>query len=132
MIPFSPDRRRLLQAVRSVEEVFAAGGVLGVFAEGRIGRRESDLLPFEDGAAYFASRFGVPVVPCAIVGTGELWLRKRLLLRFGPPIPPVAPGRAASAELDRRAAEAVRALLPTAEPARPRWRPLGWLTELLN
>jgi 1-acyl-sn-glycerol-3-phosphate acyltransferase len=132
VIPFTPDKRTLLSAVRSVGSVFATGGVIGVFAEGRIGRRESELLPFEDGAAYFAARYGVPVVPCAIVGTGELWLRKRLLVRFGPPIAAIPPSRAASAELDRRAAAAVRALLPAAEPPLPRLRPMRWLTEVLN
>jgi 1-acyl-sn-glycerol-3-phosphate acyltransferase len=115
-----------------VGRVFETGGVLGIFAEGRIGRRESELLSFEEGASYFATRFGVPVVPCAVVGTGELWLRKRLVIRFGDPIPATPGGRAGSAELDRRAAAAILDLLPKAEPPLPRFRPMRWLTELLN
>src|SRR5690606_34054184 len=53
MIPYSPDGTTLTSAVRAVRRVFAARGVLGIFAEGRIGFRESELLPFEEGAAAF-------------------------------------------------------------------------------
>lgn len=133
MIPYHPERITLPSAVRAVRRVFAAGGVLGIFAEGRIGFRESELLPFEEGAAAFAAASGVPVVPCAIVGSTRLWFRRRIEIRFGPPLRTDAVrGREARRELDARIREAVAALLPPTEPPLPRRQPLAWLTDLLN
>lgn len=133
MIPYNPDRTTLTSAVRAVRRVFEADGVLGIFAEGRIGFRESDLLPFEDGAAAFAVSSGVPVLPCAIVGSTDLWFRKRVEVRFGLPIATESVrGREARAELDDRLRAAIRELLPEAEPRLPRRRPLAFLSDLLN
>jgi 1-acyl-sn-glycerol-3-phosphate acyltransferase len=133
VIPYNPDKTTLTSAVRAVRRVFEADGVLGIFAEGRIGFRESELLPFEDGAAAFAVTSGVPVVPCAIVGSSDVWFRKRVEVRFGPPIQTDAVrGRDARAALDARIREGLAALLPTGEPAAPRRRPLAFLNDLLN
>jgi 1-acyl-sn-glycerol-3-phosphate acyltransferase len=133
MIPYSPDGTTMTSAVRAVRRVFAADGVLGIFAEGRIGFRESELLPFEEGAAAFAVASGVPVVPCAIVGSTDLWFRRRIEIRFGPPIDTDAVrGREARAALDGRIRQAVMDLLPAEEPRLPRRRPLAFLTDLLN
>ena len=133
IIPYNPAKTTLTSAVRAVRRVFEADGVLGIFAEGRIGFRESDLLPFEDGAAAFAVASGVPVVPCAIVGSTDVWLRKRVEVRFGAPIPTSGVrGREARAELDARIRDGVRALLPASEPRVPRRRPLAFLSDLLN
>lgn len=134
VIPYHPERTTLTSAVRAVRRVFAAGGVLGIFAEGRIGFHESSLLPFEEGAAGFAAASGVPVVPCAIVGSTRLWFRRRIEIRFGEPIPTEdVRGRAARGELEGRIRSGVAALLPDAEPPLPRRRPLGsLLTDLLN
>ncbi len=60
VIPYNPDKTTLTSAVRAVRRVFEADGVLGIFAEGRIGFRETELLEFEDGAAAFAISSGVP------------------------------------------------------------------------
>ena len=133
MIPYNPDKTTLTSAVRAVRRVFEADGVLGIFAEGRIGFREAELLPFEDGAAAFAVTSGVPVVPCAIVGSTDLWFRKRVEVRFGAPIRTEAVrGRAARAELETRLRDAVQSLLPDSEPRLPRRRPLAFLSDLLN
>jgi 1-acyl-sn-glycerol-3-phosphate acyltransferase len=133
MIPYNPEKTTLTGAVRAVRRVFAADGVLGIFAEGRIGFRETELLPFEDGAAAFAVASGVPVVPCAIVGSTDLWFRKRIDVRFGPPIATEAVrGREARAALDARIREGIQALLPAVEPRMPRRRPLAFLSDLLN
>ena len=134
MIPYNPQKTTLTSAVRAVRRVFAAKGVLGIFAEGRIGFAESDLLPFEDGAAAFAVASGVPIVPCAIVGSTDLWFRKRVEVRFGAPIPTAGiTGRAARGELETRIREAVLELLPPREPRVPRRRPLAsLLTDVLN
>lgn len=133
VIPYNPDKTTLTSAVRAVRRVFEADGALGIFAEGRIGFRESELLEFEDGAAAFAVSSGVPVVPCAIVGSTDLWFRKRLEVRFGAPIQTAGVrGREARAELDGRIRAGVSALLPDREPRLPRRRPLAFLTNLLN
>jgi 1-acyl-sn-glycerol-3-phosphate acyltransferase len=133
VIPYNPEKTTLTSAVRAVRRVFEADGVLGIFAEGRIGFAEADLLPFEDGAAAFAVASAVPVVPCAVVGTTQLWFRRRLEVRFGPPIHTEAVrGRAARAALDARIRAGIAALLPPGEPALPGRRPLRFLTDLLN
>lgn len=133
VIPYDPAKTTLTSAVRAVRHVFAAGGVLGIFAEGRIGFRESELLPFEDGAAAFAATNHVPVVPCAVVGSTQLWFRRRIEVRFGAPIPTDgASGAAGRAELEARIRDAVAELLPSDEPRLPRVRPLAFLTDLLN
>lgn len=133
MIPYNPEKTTLTSAVRAVRRVFQADGVLGIFAEGRIGFRETELLPFEDGAAAFAVASGVPVVPCAIVGSTHLWFRRRVEVRFGQPIhTDTVRGREARAALDAGIRDAVAALLPAEEPRLPRRRPLAFLTDLLN
>ncbi len=133
IIPYNPDKTTLTSAVRAVRRVFEADGVLGIFAEGRIGFRESELLEFEDGAAAFAVASGVAVVPCAIVGSTNLWFRRRIEVRFGPPIQTDGVrGREARAMLDARIRDGVRALLPDREPRLPRRRPLAFLTDMLN
>ncbi len=134
VIPYNPDHTTLTSAVRAVRRVFEADGVLGIFAEGRIGFRESGLLPFEEGAAAFAAMAGVPVVPCAIVGSTRLWFRRRVMVRFGPPIPTAdARGREGRAALEERIRVAIGELLPRSEPRVSRRRPLEpLLTDLLN
>lgn len=134
MIPYHPEKTTLTSAVRAVRRVFHAGGVLGIFAEGRVGFRESELLPFEEGAAAFAAMSGVAVVPCAIVGSSRLWFRRRIEIRFGPPIDPAeARGREGRARLEEQLRSAVADLLPNSEPRLPPRRPLERvLTDLLN
>jgi 1-acyl-sn-glycerol-3-phosphate acyltransferase len=133
VIPYNPEKTTLTSAVRAVRRVFEADGALGIFAEGRIGFRETELLPFEDGAAAFAVTSAVPVVPCAIVGSTDVWFRKRLEVRFGPPIQTDAVrGRAARTALDARIREGLTALLPDREPRPPSRRPLAFLNDLLN
>ena len=134
VIPVDPDKTTLLSAARAVRRVFDARGVLGIFAEGRAARHETELQPFQEGATSFAIQAGVPIVPCAVVGTSELWLRRRLEVRFGDPIPTRGiHGREAVSGLEQRVVAAVRELLPRTEPASPRtYRPMRWLTDLLG
>lgn len=131
-VPYRPGRGGLTEAVRMVRRVFAANGVLAIFAEGRIGFRETELLPFQEGASFFAAEARVPVVPCAVVGSTHLWFRAPVTIRFGQPITLDATDRAARQELDRRVRDAVAALLPDEEPRLPHRRPLSFLTDLLN
>ena len=133
MIPYNPEKTTLTSAVRAVRRVFASGGVLGIFAEGRVGFREADLLPFEEGAVAFAAASGVPIVPCVIVGSTFLWFRKRVTFRYGDPIPTTdVKGREARVELDRTVRAAMVSLLPGREPRLPRRRPLRFIGDLLT
>lgn len=54
-------------AVRACVRVLDAGGVVGVFPEGR--RGAGDLARFHRGAAYLALLTGAPVVPVTMLGT---------------------------------------------------------------
>ena len=133
VIPYDPEKTTLTSAVRAVRKVFAAGGVLGIFAEGTVGFRETELLPFEDGAVAFAAGSGVPIVPCAIVGSTFMWFRKRVTFRYGEPIPTHdARDRAGRAALDERVRGGLLALLPEREPRLPRRRPLRAIGDLLT
>jgi 1-acyl-sn-glycerol-3-phosphate acyltransferase len=133
VIPYNPEKTTLTSAVRAVRRVFAAGGVLGIFAEGTVGFRETELLPFQDGAVEFAATSGVPILPCAIVGSTFMWFRKRVTFRYGDPIPTAgARGREARAVLHEQVRAAMLALMPAREPRLPRRRPLRFLGDLLT
>jgi 1-acyl-sn-glycerol-3-phosphate acyltransferase len=69
-----------------VERCLERGGVVAVFPEGRYGCEEGGLEPFHRGFACFAVSAGVPVLPVALAGTRELWLRKRIEVVIGTPI----------------------------------------------
>jgi 1-acyl-sn-glycerol-3-phosphate acyltransferase len=134
VIPYHPQKTTLMSAVRAVRRVFAADGVLGICAEGRVGFDETSVLPFEEGAAAFAAASQVPIVPCAIIGSSRLWLGRRIIVRFGPAVDS-APGRDRSsrASFETQVRDAVAALLPTAAPRLARMRPLeNILTDMLN
>ena len=133
VIPYDPDKTTLTSAVRAVRRVFAANGVLGIFAEGRVGFRETELLPFEEGAVAFAASSGVPVVPAAIVGSSVLWFRRRVEIRFGDPVPTEgARSREGRQAVEDRLRQAFAELLPQVEPQLPRRRPLAFLGDLLT
>lgn len=133
VIPYDPNMTTLTSAVRAVRRVFASGGVLGIFAEGRIGFRESELLPFEEGAVAFAVASLVPIVPCAIVGSTDLWFRKSVEIRFGAVIATDGfDGREGRARLEAVVRDALASLLPADEPPRPRRRPLAFLGDVFN
>jgi 1-acyl-sn-glycerol-3-phosphate acyltransferase len=133
VIPYHPEMTTLTSAVRSVRRVFDAGGVLGIFAEGRVGFRETELLPFEEGAVAFAASSAVPIVPAAIVGSTFLWFRRRVEIRFGEAIPTVGiRGRQARDALERQLRAEYADLLPSYEPQLPSRRPFRFLGDLLT
>ncbi|HVL53107.1 MAG TPA: lysophospholipid acyltransferase family protein [Vitreimonas sp.] len=132
-VAYKPGKNDLLQATRAVRDVFAFGGVLAIAGEGRIHRRESELLPLNEGPAYFALRSGVPVVPVAINGTSWLRFGGRVRVRIGRPIDPDGrPTRQAIAALTDRTWAALHDLVADyADPPEP--GPVGRaLTELFN
>jgi 1-acyl-sn-glycerol-3-phosphate acyltransferase len=62
------------------------GGVVALYPEGNYGSKEGAILPFKKGFAHFAIDNHVPVLPVALSGTQDLWLRKNIRLIIGPPI----------------------------------------------
>ena len=62
------------------------GGVIALYPEGNYGVKEGELLPFKKGFAHFAVDNQVPVLPVALSGMKDLWLRKPVRLIVGPPI----------------------------------------------
>ncbi len=132
-VPLRPSKNDLLETTRRVQAVFDVGGVLGIAAEGRIHVGERALLPIQDGAAYFALRAGVPVVPVALNGLSWLGFRRRLRVRVGLPIE--VSGRATSeaiATLTETTASALLALVADAPDLPPPGRFGLWLTERFN
>jgi 1-acyl-sn-glycerol-3-phosphate acyltransferase len=132
-IPYKPGKNDLLDATRRVTGVFRAGGVLAIAGEGRIHARESELLPLNGGAAYFALRGGVPIVPVAINGTSWLGFRRRVTVRVGEPIAVTGrPTREALEALTARTWDALHEMLaevPELDPPGPIGRRV---TELFN
>lgn len=132
-IPYKPGKNDLLDATRRVGAVLAAGGVVAIAAEGRIGALEARLLPLNDGPAYFALRSGVPLVPIAINGTSWLAFGGRVRVRIGAPIVPE--GRADRVSVDRVSAELTGRLADLVRDAPTPTRSgrfAGWLTERFN
>ncbi len=132
-VPYKPGKNDLLDTTRRVRAVFEAGGSLAIAGEGRIHAREGELLPLQEGAAYFAVRSGVPVVPVAVNGTSWLRFGRRVRVRVGEPIPTAGrPTREAVEALTARMHEALLGLVRDS-PELPVPGPFGrWLTELFN
>ena len=107
----APDR----QALRRALAILRAGHCFGVAVEGRRSR-SGGLQRGRDGAAYLATRAGLPVVPIAIYGTEQIFRSWRPAVRLcvGTPLHFPA-GRASAHELTEyteRIMCAIAALLP--------------------
>ena len=85
-VPFRPDRRDLVTAVRRVESIAAAGAHLAIAGEGRISVGERRVEPLSGGIATFARRTGAPVVPTAINGSSWFAFRWPVRIRYGAPL----------------------------------------------
>jgi 1-acyl-sn-glycerol-3-phosphate acyltransferase len=133
-VPFKPDKSRMLDTVRRVKEVLAAGHALAIAGEGRVAEREDEVLPLNEGAAFFAIHGQVPLVPIAVNGTRVLRFGKRIRIRVGEPIPTTG-RRATKEEVDAVTAAAQAALGELVrgyvDPVPPSRFDL-WLTELFN
>lgn len=132
MVALDPSRPR--QALATSKGVLERGGSLLIFPEGGTNEaQEGGLRALQHGASQLSVATGVPVLPVAISGTRELWLRKTLTLRIGEPIYPTCftgDPRARSRKLTSALDFRLRLLLH-GERSRPRLRWLkGWLTGL--
>lgn len=132
MIPL--DRDKPLEALRTMADVLRRGGSLVIFPEGNLGTEEGTIQPLQPGAAQLSLMAKVPLLPVGVTGSRELWLRRPITLRIGPPLDPAGfqAGNlreritALTAALDA----ALRAQLP-GDPAQSRFKPLrDWLTNL--
>lgn len=132
-IPYKPGKNDLLEATRRVAAVIGTGAVVAIAGEGRIHVRESELSPLSEGAAYFAMRSSVPIVPVAIHGTSWLRFGGRIAVHVGAPITTEGrPTRDAVADATSRLTSALQAMVADA-PDVPRPGRVGrWVTERFN
>ena len=98
-VPVVRERRGDKALFRHVDHALEVGGAVAIFPEGNYGPKEGELLPFHKGFAHFASKAGVPVVPVALSGTKDLWLRKRIKVVIGKPLPAAGQDPTALTEL---------------------------------
>ncbi|MDR7419966.1 MAG: lysophospholipid acyltransferase family protein [Armatimonadota bacterium] len=84
-------------AIREAVEALDRGLKVGVFPEGQITPAPR---PVKRGAALLAARARVPLVPLAVIGSGEVFplgakvpRLARVTVRIGTPLPPPGPGR---------------------------------------
>jgi 1-acyl-sn-glycerol-3-phosphate acyltransferase len=87
-------------SVRVAIAAAAAGGLVGIFPQGRL-RRGGPLGELHRGAALIALRAGVPLVPVAIG-------RRPAFARVGAPLPPEGDARALTAQLTQSLGALVR------------------------
>lgn len=131
-VPFKPSRSDLVDATKRAQGVIEAGFVLGIAGEGRLSDREGEIVPLQEGVAFFALRAKTPIVPIGIIGTRWVKLRKLVRVRVGKTI--YLNGRKANrAGVDSLKAEltdAMNALLAEAPQDPPPGRTGRWLTDL--
>ena len=132
-IPYKPGKNDLLEATRRVGAVIASGGVVAIAGEGRIHIREAELLPLSEGAAYFAIRSGVPLVPVAIHGTSWLRFGGRVTVEVGEAIATDGrPTREALTAATSRLSVALGAMVADSPEVRRPGRVGRWMTDRFN
>jgi 1-acyl-sn-glycerol-3-phosphate acyltransferase len=86
-VPNGSSIQQMRQIDQAIQALLARGDGIMLFPEGRLGVAEGRMhLPLKRGTVLYAMRAGVPIVPVAIIGTRDLYFRKQLTLRFGPPL----------------------------------------------
>ena len=73
-------RENDIKAIKQALKILQHGGVLGIFPEGGIDRQK-DNLPIRAGAAYLATKVGVPIVPIRIKGADKALPRGAKFIR---------------------------------------------------
>ena len=69
-----------IKSIKQVLKILKRGGVLGIFPEGGVDRQKDDL-PIKAGAAYLATKVGVPIVPIRIKGADKVLPRGAKFIR---------------------------------------------------
>lgn len=133
-VPFKPSRSDLIETTKRAMAVVKGGYVLGIAGEGRLSDREGEVVPLQDGAAFFALRGRIPIVPVGIIGTRWLRFRKPVVLRVGKLIElgGKRPDREGVASLTEELTDAMNALIAGAEDGPPPGRFGRWLTDAFN
>lgn len=108
-VPVVRERHGDQTLFKHVDRCLEIGGAIAIFPEANYGPKEGELLPFRKGFAHFAIKAGVPVVPVALSGTKDLWLRKRIKVVVGTPLRPE--GKTPEGLTDEAFAE-MKAILP--------------------
>lgn len=86
-VPTGTDIPTLRQIDRIISGILAQGDGIILFPEGRLGNHEGQLhLPLKRGTVIYALRAGVPIIPVALIGTNDLYWRKKLTIRIGEPL----------------------------------------------
>lgn len=116
-VPTRGDIRTLRQIDSTVLGILARKDGIILFPEGRLGSAEGRLhVPLKRGTVIYALRTGVPIVPIALIGTHDLYLRKELTIRVGQPLRFSAIARPKRQEVDAALLllqNAMLTLLPT-------------------
>jgi 1-acyl-sn-glycerol-3-phosphate acyltransferase len=87
-VPVDRSHHADVRLFAQVNRCLALGGVVALYPEGNYGPGEGGpLLPFKSGFAHFAIDNRVPVIPVALTGTKDLWLRKPIEVVIGEPLP---------------------------------------------
>lgn len=73
-------RENDIKAIKQSLKILQRGGVLGIFPEGGVDRQKDDL-PIKAGAAYLATKVGVPIVPIRIKGADKALPRGAKFIR---------------------------------------------------
>ncbi|MBW4646719.1 MAG: 1-acyl-sn-glycerol-3-phosphate acyltransferase [Goleter apudmare HA4340-LM2] len=115
-VPKGGDVQTLRQIDRIVLGILTRGDSIIVFPEGRLGTAEGKLhVPLKRGTVIYALRAGVPILPVALIGTHDLYLRKELTIRFGHPLsfsPTAIPKRQEIEAVLLKLQKAMLAILP--------------------
>jgi 1-acyl-sn-glycerol-3-phosphate acyltransferase len=123
------------EVLEKPKRVLEAGAVLGLFPEGRLGPKEGELLPLERGIGHILLTEDKPVLPVAISGAQELYLRKQVNVRIGEPLRVEVEGmgrhEAIGAAVDQ-VAGALRRLLPAYQEPQPTLKLMRFLSNLLD
>ena len=69
-----------ISSLKRALKILQRGGVLGIFPEGGVDRQKDDL-PIKAGAAYLATKVGVPIVPIKIKGADKVLPRGEKFIR---------------------------------------------------
>ncbi|HZG37333.1 MAG TPA: lysophospholipid acyltransferase family protein, partial [Nodosilinea sp.] len=134
-VPNGSSIQQMRQIDQAVQALLSRGDGIMLFPEGRLGEQEGQMhLPLKRGTVLYAMRSGVPIYPVVIIGTKTLYFRKRLTLRFGPPVQVAHQTRPRRVDIDAALADleqAFKALLPPnyQEPQGPKLLS-DWLNHL--